>query len=741
MELSFEMKNEIIRNGLLSFLVCLLSFCLFLPASAALINATPTVGADSTGVVTRERIASAIAAADRLAADLAPADVSARKASWTRLYGTAGAGDALEAVQEVRDALAQLRDNWDSLSVQTLSIKTGWNAFYVYANDPAPAAAVVNPSGYAARLRARVAADFADPGEAGVVEMLTRLEELTTSYVAIRTDLLKAFGTKIVPDWPVASVHAYMGTTDADAQFTTDVSAEASASDPYLTWSAAAPDAVNPSILPAGVTYAAFSTSSVTRTVALLGTGVSAGSMSWRKSGGSDNPAEWNRLGVVTARSRLSTGAFLTDLDFSYDGLAKVYGTDPGSLAFSVAGPGNPLSVADGEVLIANASASSSWYPAPVASPSAGVTVAAQTSTATFQLKNETASAQRITGRLFRTGILGSALTAITNITYQATAMRGWERWDFDGEGGGAVFADELAAGETRVYRVKIPLTALGLAEQGRKYAEEGFQRTFSALMQFSYGSNGACTYLSVVGESSQGAVTAARPFGLWVGTMTFDKVSQVKGDRTIVHDVAAGGRMRVRAIVHVGTNGVAKLLHHVAIKTTTVTNAAGETVVQNTLYAGSAMPTAGSLGAATTLQRLDSIAMDIDNPVIEGVGSFADALIFGWTVAPNARANPFHHPYHPEHDGLTADYEKAAPDGDDMDNYRNGTVKPETWSIFNTLEFAMAPQEEPETSETVSGTCTWTFGNLRRKVNGSDLKASGTFTLQRVHRVATLVE
>lgn len=728
--------SNVLRLTLLSLVSCLLTS---IPALAGLMSSTPTLTGDSTGTKTRTDIAVAIAEADQLIADLAPADAAGRRESWTRLYGTAAAADAIEAAGEVRDALTALRDNWDMLSVETLSLKTGWNAFYVYVSDPAPAAAVVNPSGYAARLRARVAADFADPAETAAAEMLGRLENLAAAYVGIRTRILTSFNSKTEPDWPAENVYAYTGSSEALAQFTTDAAAEASAANPYLTWSAAAPDAVNMPSFPAGFTYAAFSTASVSRTVALLGTRVASGSMNWHLAGGTNNVAEWNRFGVTTQSSRMNTDRILKDLDFACTGVAKMKGASPDKIEFSFAGPGASLSASDGEVLIANASGSSTWYPAPVAAPSDGVTVAAEESVATFQLRNATAAAQTVTGRLYRTGILGSKLDAVRWIEVEATAARGWQKWYYDQESpSNTVFADELAAGETRTYRVRIPRTIFDAACRGKEYAD-GFERAFSALMCFSYGSNGACSYLSLVGESSQGSVAVPYPAGLWVGTMTFDRVSQVKGNQTIVHGVAANGRMRVRAIVHVDLGGTPRLLHHVAIETTAVTNAAGDTVAQSALYAGSAKPSAATDGA-TTVQRLDSIAMDIDHPVVEGTGSITNGtLSFAWTVAPEGRANPFHHPFHPDHDGLTADYSAKAPSGDDMDNYRNGQIKPETWSIRNTLALDVTESDDSDTVSTCSGTCTWTLGNLRRSVNGEDVKASGTFSMRRVQNVGVL--
>jgi len=192
---------------LLSYVSCLAALCLVCTARAELVKSASTIGGDSTGLATRKAIAAAIAEADTLAADLAPSDAASRKASWTHIYGTAAAANALKAVEEVREALTALRDNWDALSVQTLSIKTGWNSFYVYVDDPAPAAAVLRPNAYAERLRSRVAAGFANPAEEAPAEILDRLTTLAADYIAIRQTIIAAFSSKAVADWPVNEVY------------------------------------------------------------------------------------------------------------------------------------------------------------------------------------------------------------------------------------------------------------------------------------------------------------------------------------------------------------------------------------------------------------------------------------------------------------------------------------------------------------------------------------------------------
>jgi len=166
-----------------------------------------------------------------------------------------------------------------------------------------------------------------------------------------------------------------------------------------------------------------------------------------------------------------------------------------------------------------------------------------------------------------------------------------------------------------------------------------------------------------------------------------------------------------------------------------TASNAVDGAFVQTFLYAGSAKPTGEG-----TVKRYDSIAMDIDNPVVVGSGAFTNGLDFAWTMTPSSRGNPFHHPYHPSHDGLQWDFKTPAPSGDDMNNYRQGEIKPETWSIENRVSLKVDTAEVGTLPDAVSGTCTWELGNMRRKVNGENIRAAGTFSLVRMASVGKLV-
>jgi len=721
----------------LSFVFCLLSFLFALSAQATFYPFSKTGPAgDSGGKATQQTIAQAIDDADAMLETFASEKPSDWPDTWKPFAGTAAAEAAALAVYRVRMAFAELRNNWDSLSVQTVTLKNGWNAFDVYVDDPAPVAALVAPTLYADRVRTAVAANFADPTQAGAQEILSRIESLAQTYVAVRENLIRGYLTSVVSDWPIPALYVYTGADEADPQFTTDVSTEASASNPYRSWSAAAPDSYNLQRLSAGSICTAFSTGKVNRTVALIGIGVKSGSMRWHKTGDSTNPSDWNFLGLSILSGRPKVKDVLCDLDFTCSSFAKISGSSPAKPDFIVGSPSAPLTLADGDVLIASASATSSWYPAPTAEPNTGVQIAAGERIASFILKNDTAAAQTVTGTLHRTGCYATALTAIGGVEVCVSGMLGWMPWNFS-EGGttNLYFVDTLAAGESRRYRIRFDRSAFDLLAREKAYGN-GFERSFSAVMKFRYGSNPVCTYLGFEALSNSGSVSRTWPAGLWVGTMTFNRVSQVKGNQSIVHDVPAGGAMMVRGIVHVDATNGCHLLHHVLMQTLSVTNADGEVSSQTRTYAGSAKPDDLSAGS---VRRIDSIAMDISNPIVRGLGSLTNAVTFSWTVKPDGRANPLRHPYHPDHDGLQADYKTPAPDGDDMDNYRNGIIKPELWSIENTLRLKAELTDDSVDGSSLSGTCQWELGNMRRRVNGENIRANGTFSFRRIETVGAL--
>ena len=212
---------------------------------------------------------------------------------------------------------------------------------------------------------------------------------------------------------------------------------------------------------------------------------------------------------------------------------------------------------------------------------------------------------------------------------------------------------------------------------------------------------------------------------GLWVGAMVLDKVSQYDNltaesatNPTPSTAVTAAGNMSVNLIVHVTSNGTARLLQRVAI-------GANTNGVRELYHEYAQIP------ATFESRRLHSTGMmSVENrEVVALSGSEAmGRLCFGWAVGEKARDNPFRHAWHPDHDGKTADYSKDTPTGDEPASYLD-PIKPELWSISNRLDL-VSSSSVATNAQSVSGQATWTVWGL---VSGRPIVTTGQYMLNRV--------
>ena len=218
----------------------------------------------------------------------------------------------------------------------------------------------------------------------------------------------------------------------------------------------------------------------------------------------------------------------------------------------------------------------------------------------------------------------------------------------------------------------------------------------------------------------------AAFPTGLWAGYIQMEAVSSL----TNATPTAAAGTLRMNVLVHVPESGAPRLLQRVAAGV----DSAGNMRLFKELSSAKAL--------CENPRRLSSVMMSVDNPVVEASVHtlFGDTVQFGWTVDAKARDNPFRHAWHPDHDGKTADYSGDVASGDDLANYVN-PVKPELWSVTNTLHLSWHKRNDPEADvdfvsnpeETTAGFATWTVGGL---VSGGNIKSVGVFYLKRIAEV-----
>ena len=222
-------------------------------------------------------------------------------------------------------------------------------------------------------------------------------------------------------------------------------------------------------------------------------------------------------------------------------------------------------------------------------------------------------------------------------------------------------------------------------------------------------------------------------PAGLWVGEIALARVSGI--DDETPEPVAAGGTLKMNVMVHVDTNGTCRLLQRVAAG---VDANGAERLFRNL----EDVP-----AEVETPRRISTVMMSVDTPVVAAAdgSAFGTNAVFTWTIAPTASDNPFRHAWHPDHDGKTADYRGEAPSGDVPENYAY-PVKPELWSIGNSLELSWHEKGDPAlpaifpytSDETTSGVVTWEVTGLTAK---APIKSVGTFTLRRVFNAAQLEE
>jgi hypothetical protein len=250
--------------------------------------------------------------------------------------------------------------------------------------------------------------------------------------------------------------------------------------------------------------------------------------------------------------------------------------------------------------------------------------------------------------------------------------------------------------------------------------------------------SNTAGGLVTIPVEAEFGQPDAARapwPAGLWVGKASLNQVSRVLAGGEINNGVEAGGTLELRLILHVDTNGSCRLLQRVIIAGAEDTNGNWNAA----LYVDEKKVPAGMKSA-----RISAVAFGMKNNITwdETYGGFGNRLRFTYTLAADDPVNPFRHPYHPDHDGLKADFATPLPTGDNPQAYIE-VIKPELFSISNTVRLVWtAPPVAGggsvlwNPSEKVSGDVYFQVEGLRRE---GAVQMQGLFELQRVSQVGAL--
>ena len=298
---------------------------------------------------------------------------------------------------------------------------------------------------------------------------------------------------------------------------------------------------------------------------------------------------------------------------------------------------------------------------------------------------------------------------------------------------GAVLCVEDVTASKSSFMRVRIPITV---------EVEE------DALL-------GTPLSLGAPGASDQPDAT-----GLWAGTITLDRVSSLTNETPY----AAAGAMTANVLVHVPSvpsNNVqrAELLQHVALANYGTSNELFRTVeaaeadpnVQGVRRISTAMMSTANAKVSNVYIISNFVkkagTSELQLTVITNDWGFGTKkCLFKWTITPKTKDHPYRHAWHPDHDGLSADYSADAPDGDQYVNYAGGIVKPELWSIDNELVFSWPSgslQKKNESLDTCqTGTVTWTVFGLTgwNRPRGSEMNnvprklvSEGTFSLKRI--------
>ena len=216
-----------------------------------------------------------------------------------------------------------------------------------------------------------------------------------------------------------------------------------------------------------------------------------------------------------------------------------------------------------------------------------------------------------------------------------------------------------------------------------------------------------------------------AYPTGLWIGSAKILQVADKAGNLMNV-----GKPLTATVLMHVGADGAMTLLQRVA--------AAQEKT--NGTYRAVLYRELSDVPDGVAARRISSVFMDTANRAVAASANtdtsapeFGRETTFRFTVDERSKENPFRHPWHPDHDGKTADYSGDAPSGDVPENFV-GAVKPESFSVTNTLVFAWQDDNGKTTysrmpDETTFGRLDWTLSGLRRE----PIRMRALFSLKRV--------
>jgi hypothetical protein len=200
---------------------------------------------------------------------------------------------------------------------------------------------------------------------------------------------------------------------------------------------------------------------------------------------------------------------------------------------------------------------------------------------------------------------------------------------------------------------------------------------------------------------------SAAYPKGLWYGNIELSQVDRLSDGAP----VTAGGKMEMKALLLVDNAGAVHLMQRVAVGT-------AKELAEDGSRAVKLWPETTDVPADYSARRISTMFPDVAHRSLDATsGAFGNLLQFDWTVAADARDNPFRHAWHPDHGTGFAVTNRLT-----LSWYKEGGES--TW--------------EYSPDEVTYGICTWTLGGIS---GTGEVTMRGAFALKRILAVSQIEE
>ena len=200
---------------------------------------------------------------------------------------------------------------------------------------------------------------------------------------------------------------------------------------------------------------------------------------------------------------------------------------------------------------------------------------------------------------------------------------------------------------------------------------------------------------------------SAAFPKGLWYGNIELSQVDRLSDGAP----VTAGGKMTMKAMLLVDNAGAVHLMQRVVVGT-------AKELAEDGSRAVKLWPETTDVPADYSARRISTMFPDVAHRSLDATsGAFGNLLQFDWTVAADARDNPFRHAWHPDH----------------------GTG----FAVTNRLTLSWYKEDGESTweyspDEVTYGICTWALGGIS---GSGEVTMRGGFALKRILAVSQIEE